>query len=220
MVVPCLSSLFYFVWFSDEPLARVVYGATKLFTLVWPVIATLWILGATWPRLRLTDRRHLRAIPAGLLTGGAIVALMFALMLTPLGDVVRGSSGAIRSKAEALGILEHYWLFAIFLSLIHSLIEEYYWRWFVFGRLAEAVPVAAAHGLAGVAFAAHHVVVATQFFPLGWGVALGASVGLGGIIWSVLYRRQGTLAGAWVSHIIVDLGIMAVGHHLLLSHSG
>jgi hypothetical protein len=45
---------------------------------------------------------------------------------------------------------------------------------------------------------------------------LGGAVGLGGIIWSLLYQRQGTLSGAWLCHAIVDMGIMAIGYKLLL----
>ena len=215
MILPCLASLFYFVWFSSHGFARVIYGGAKVFTIVWPVLAVGLILRRKVPRPRLTDRRHVRAIALGLLTGGAIVALMFALMATPLGDMALNSAGRIRAKAEDLGLLAYYWPFAIFLSVIHSLIEEYYWRWFVFGRLAEAMPVTLAHLLAGVAFAAHHVVVATQFFPLGWGVLLGSLVGVGGVVWSIHYRTQRTLAGAWISHLVVDLGIMTIGHRLI-----
>ena len=33
--------------------------------------------------------------------------------------------------------LRVYLLLAVFYSAIHSLLEEYYWRWFVFGRLSQ-----------------------------------------------------------------------------------
>jgi CAAX protease family protein len=214
-VLPCLASLFYFVWFSSHGFARVIYGGTKVFTIVWPVLAVWLICRCKLPKPHLADRRHIRAVPLGLLTGAAIVALMFGLMATPLGDMALNSASRIRAKAEDLGLLEHYWSFAIFLSVIHSLIEEYYWRWFVFGRMAEVMSVPLAHALAGVAFAAHHVVVATQFFPLGWGVLFGSLVGIGGVVWSVHYRKQCTLAGAWVSHLVVDLGLMTIGHRLI-----
>jgi hypothetical protein len=32
-----------------------------------------------------------------------------------------------------------------------------------------------------------------------------------------MYRRQQTLVGVWVSHLIADLGIMYIGYELLFS---
>jgi membrane protease YdiL (CAAX protease family) len=137
---------------------------------------------------------------------------MFGLFWGPMGQVVATGASQIRSKAASLGILNHYWLFGLFVALVHSLIEEYYWRWFVYGRLRELVRPGSAHALAALAFAAHHIVITTQYFGAAWGLVLGSLVGVGGALWSVMYERQRTLAGAWASHMAVDLGILAVGH--------
>ena len=114
-----------------------------------------------------------------------------------------------------MNILPYYWWFATFISVFHSLLEEYYWRWFVFGQLHQLVKPVTAHLLAGLAFAAHHVVILSQFFGWGWGFGLGAFVGIGGIIWSIMLIRQKSLIGIWVSHAIVDWGMMAIGYMLI-----
>jgi hypothetical protein len=217
MLVPFAASLFYFVWLSGRPAGRVIYGAAKLFLLVWPVLATWLVLRERLPRPEPGARRHRRALPAGLMIGAVIVALMLAALHTRLGEVVRSGADAIRERVAAFDALDHYWAFGVGFSLFHALVEEYYWRWFVFGRLCRVVRVPIAHVLAGVAFALHHVVVTAQFFSLGWGLAFGAMVGVGGVIWSVLVRRQGTLAGAWLSHFVVDLGLMFIGYQLLFA---
>lgn len=214
MVVPFVASLFYFVVFKDSLIARVSYGATKIFTVVWPALAVWLILRERLPRLAV-EREHARAVPFGAVSGATIVLLMFGLMLTPVGDVVASGALNIRDKAKTFGIVRYYWTFALGLSVFHSLLEEYYWRWFVYGRLRRLTRSGPAHLLAGLAFAAHHVVIATQYFPFGWGLVFGGLVAGGGVIWSMLYEQQATLVGAWVSHLIVDLGIMAVGHRLL-----
>lgn len=215
MTLPFVASLLYFVLFSQETFARVLYVLTKAFTLVWPLLAVRWLFGESWPRLELSALRHRKSLPMGMIIGAAIVAGMYALMQTPLGDMVLGGAKEIRAKTETLGVLNYYWSFALFLSVAHSLLEEYYWRWFVFGRLSQVVPKAWAHGLAGLAFSAHHIVITTQYFPLGLGFFLGVMVGVGGIIWSMLYGRQGSLAGCWVSHMLVDLGMLALGHRII-----
>ncbi len=216
MVVPLLGSLVYFVWLAGNDAAPVIYGATKLFTLVWPLIAVL-LVEREHVRLRGIDwRKHFRAIPLGVVSGLLISALILgAYLLTPLGDYVRGFADAIRAKVVDLHVLDHYVAFAIFLAGAHSLIEEYYWRWYVFGRLARVIPLGWAGALASLAFAAHHyVLLGCYFSPLGM-VLFGTGVGIGGALWCWLYRRQTTLVGAWVSHALVDAAILCIGYQLV-----
>jgi len=215
MAVPFIGSLFYFVILSKHDAAKIIYAATKLFTVLWPLIAVCALTRTGLPRIDRDFKKHLKALPLGVLVGAMIVLLMFGLMETRLGATIAGGSKNIEAKARELGFLEHFWLSGFFLSVVHSFIEEYYWRWFVFGRLRSLTPVRAAHILAGVSFAAHHVVVVTQFFSIFWGLVSGVCVALGGIVWSAMYDKQETLVGAWASHMIVDSGIMAIGHRLL-----
>ena len=211
MIIPFIGSLFYFVIFSEHDFAKLFYGATKIFTLIWPLLAVTLILQRRIPKITFT----LTAIPLGIATGLIIVIIAFGLMQTPLGDLIENHSDVIKNHANNLGVLTHFWTFTLFISIFHSLLEEYYWRWFVFGHLKEIINTWLAHLLAGAAFAAHHIVVATQFFPGTWGFILGGLVGLGGIIWSLMYLKQQTLLGAWISHMIVDFGLMAIGYQLL-----
>ena len=215
MTLPFLASLFYFVIWSDHSLARILYALTKLFTLIWPILAVGFITKAGMAKVEIRDRTHFRALPLGWGVGSGIVVLMAILMLTPIRGMLVGCAPNIRAKAQSLGFLNHYWLFGLFLSLIHSFLEEYYWRWFVYGHLRQVVRKSLAHALAGLAFSAHHIVVTTQYFPFGWGLILGGATGAGGMIFSCLYERQGTLSGAWICHVMVDLGILSIGHWLL-----
>jgi membrane protease YdiL (CAAX protease family) len=214
MLVPALGAYGYFVFYREADTARLAYGATKVFTLLWPVLAVLLVQRERWPAWP-PAWINARALPLGLISGLGIAVGMLGLMRTPLWEVLSAGQASIRLKSESFGFLRYYWLFGLLLSLFHSLLEEYYWRWFVFGRLRRVLPLAAAHGLAGAAFAAHHIVIASVYFGPVWGVALGTLVGGGGVIWSVLYVKQRTLVGAWVSHIFVDLGLMLIGHRLL-----
>jgi membrane protease YdiL (CAAX protease family) len=188
---------------------------TKVFTLVWPLLAIGFILKEGMPRVSPRGGHHWRALPWGVASGVVMVGAMLGLMQTPMRDVVLGGADAIRAKTESLGMLRHYWTFAVLLSVVHSLLEEYYWRWFVYGRLRHLVPDLAAHALAGAAFSLHHIVVVSQYFSWGWGLVLGGMTGVGGMIWSWMYRRQGTVAGAWISHMIVDFGLLSLGYWVL-----
>ena len=104
------------------------------------------------------------------------------------------------------------------LSVLHSFLEEYYWRWFVHAGLRDRLPWAAAITLSSVAFAAHHVVVLDVYFPgRFWTATVPFSLGVmvGGAIWAWGYDRTGSLAGPWAAHIGADIGLMAVGYDLL-----
>ncbi len=122
------------------------------------------------------------------------------------------------SKLTAFGIrgLSAYVLLAAFYSLVHSLLEEYYWRWFVFGRLREAIPWQAAVAVAAVGFTGHHVIVLGTYFgwasPATW--LFSAGVALGGAFWAWLYQTSRSLLGPWLSHALVDAAIFTVGYSL------
>lgn len=218
LVIPALGALAYFVLIPDPLTARIAYTATKLFTVVWPLMAWFVILRNRSPALP-PLRQHLSALPLGAATGLFIGIAILVMATGPFREVVEASAPAIREKAQLFGVLEHYWLFAAAISIVHSLVEEYYWRWFVYGRLRALVPGKAAHLVAGAAFALHHIVVTSVYFGLGWGMVFGASTMIGGIVWSLLYARQGTLAGAWLSHALVDMSLMWCGYRLLLGQA-
>ncbi len=215
MCLPFIASLLYFVLFSEHTFSRIIYGGTKVFTLTWPVIVMALIHRSRLPRLNLRNPVHIKALPLGGGAGLGIAGAMLLLMQTPLGSVVTEGGVNIGRKTQELGVLEHFWIFAAGISIFHSLLEEYYWRWFVYGRLRELLPRWPAHIVGGASFAAHHIVITTQFFPSAWGVFFGCMVGVGGVIFSLLYEHQHSLIGAWIAHMIVDFGIMAIGRQVM-----
>jgi membrane protease YdiL (CAAX protease family) len=215
MFLPCIGSVIYFVLFSEYYFARFVYVGVKVFTVAWPIICVCFILHEHFPRLGISAPQYGRALALGLLSGTALAAVMLSSMKTPLLHVAESGSMNIGAKTAELGIMQYYSSYALLISLVNSLVEEYYWRWFLYGRLRSLVGVHWAHILAGVAFASHHTLVTTHYFGVGWGLAFGVCVGVGGIIWSMMYEIHKTILGAWVSHLIVDLALFSIGHMLL-----
>jgi hypothetical protein len=168
----------------------------------------------------------LRLLPS--LTASAIFGLLVALAILAgyhrwfhsAGWLAAGET-QIRRKVLAFGLRTpaQFAAVGIFYSVFHSLLEEYYWRWFVFGRLRRLLPIGRAIFLASLAFAAHHGIVLGNYFggfsPVTWLLTFG--VALGGAAWCEIYRRSGSLLGPWLSHAMVDAAIFAVGfamvHH-------
>ena len=221
MVIPLLGALGYFGMGTVGPVAQALYAATKVFTVVWPVFV-LVVLERHRGWRGLPHGISRRAVAVGLCSGAIMGALIFVASWSPLGEVLATARPQVAARAASLGVLRHYVWFAVFLSIAHSAIEEYYWRWFVFGRLRRLIDDGSGglrrhlpSLLAAMAFAAHHVVVVSVFAGLSWGLVGGAVVMCAGLVWNSHYARQGSLVGAWVSHATVDAAIMAVGYNLL-----
>ncbi len=196
---------------------QAAYGAAKVVQFVLPAI---WVTIVCRQKLRLPMTRT-AGVKEGLLLGVAVVAgmlLMYFLWLKPQ-HILAESATMIRAKAQSFGMGSPaaFIAGAALLSLVHSLLEEYYWRWFVFGGLRRYMPVAAAIAVSAVAFTAHHVVLLASFFG---GLTLPAvlfslCVAIGGAAWALIYQRSGSLLGPWSSHAMIDAGIFVVGFDLL-----
>ena len=128
-----------------------------------------------------------------------------------------GFAGDVEVKVAQMGIAEpmRYIVFCTFLSCLHSLIEEFFWRWFVFGRLARIWPVWLAYLLGSLGFAGHHYVVLGCYFSVMGALVFGTFVGAGGVLWCWMLRRQGSLVGCWLSHALVDAAVFYIGYRIL-----
>jgi membrane protease YdiL (CAAX protease family) len=126
----------------------------------------------------------------------------------------------MQRKVGAFGIdsAAKYFVLASFYSLFHSLLEEYYWRWFVFQQLERVVPLGIAIVVSGLAFTLHHIVVLAVYFhgqPI-LIVAFASAIAIGGFFWAWLYHRSGSIFDTWISHLLIDAGLFfGVGYQLL-----
>lgn len=217
MCLPLLASFFYFVWFPGTLLGNSTYVTIKLFLLVWPILAVKLILRDRFLNETRKAERG-RAMVAGIAFGLLAVALLVALMnWSPMANAVYGNADQITQRIDDLGVKNHYFLFAVFLSFFHAGLEEFFWRCFVFGQLRKVLNPGRAMILAAFGFALHHWVVLSQFVALPLALILGCLVGLGGAVWSYIYHRWNCLWGAWVSHVIVDIGLMWLGWEIMRS---
>lgn len=220
LVIPLAASFFYFVLFPGTTFGNFFYSGVKFFLLLWPLLAVKGILRE--PLIdRSREKRHAASLVPGVLFGLLVVGLLvFLIKGTPLSAVVGDNSERIAERIRDLGVGDHFLWFALFISFAHAALEEFYWRWFAFGQAKKLMPIGWAYLVAALGFASHHVVILSQFFPLGWAFALGACVGIGGAVWSWLYQKYNSLAGAWASHMLIDLGIMWVGWEVLQGTGG
>jgi membrane protease YdiL (CAAX protease family) len=226
LLFPTVTTWLYLVVLGSEPGAaaqpslavRISFAVGKVIQFALPLV---YVGCLERDRIRLagpTRRGMGMGIGFGLLVGLAMIGLffgglgqteLFAETPAKIDRMLRDMSFATPGK---------YLLLAVAYSVGHSLLEEYYWRWFVFGWLRRHVPVGAAIGVSALGFMAHHVVLLTVFFPgRFWVLALPLSLGVavGGAVWAWIYHRSGSLYAVWISHGLVDAAIMAIGYKML-----
>jgi membrane protease YdiL (CAAX protease family) len=227
MLYPTLLAYVYFVALagpSGSPRAvQAAWAGGKAVQLALPL---LWVRCADgrWPRPgRLTGR----GLAAGLGFGLAVAAAMLLLYLLLLRHhhLFESAPARVRQKAAEFGldVPAAFVGFAALVAVGHSLLEEYYWRWFAFGRLRRLVPVPAALLLATLAFMAFHVIDLAAFFPgrfLSVALPLAVCVGIGGGAWCWLYQRTGSIYAPWLSHVVMDAAIFAIGYDLVFGEPG
>lgn len=210
-IVPALffqmiGAALYFLW--DTGFSQWIYTATKILLVIWPL---LW----------LTPLRKIFAKwkPSGGIFLGIILGVLEAslVLLCTIFIDLSSISVVVTEKAAAFGVLtpSFYILFAIFFSIFHAMLEEYYWRWFVFRGLLLKMNWKLAAFVGSLAFAGHHYFVLSEFFPLGFTLVFGTGVGVAGFIWCALYRKYHSLLAPYISHVFVDAVLMIIGYTIL-----
>lgn len=218
LALPTVVTLAYFVLadgYSSQT-QQVTYGIAKTFQFLFPIAYVLLIQRERPQLLPLTAS----GIRMGLALGLAISAAMLALYHWGLKDAhfFDVAETEMRDKITDmdLGSGPMFIGVGVFYSLIHSFLEEYYWRWFVFGQLSRLTRLVPAIVISSLGFMAHHVLVIGTYFgyfsPVTWFFSL--CVAIGGALWAWLYHRSGSLLGPWLSHMLVDATIFIAGYDI------
>ena len=238
MVLPTIVTWIYFVSLkqSAASVQQTAYSVGKTIQFALPVIWIWLCCGESlttllpWRRGNLKSERDVSPSPnpkpfpalAYGLGFGFFVAISvfigFYFIVTPLG-LADQLVGQVNDKVSGMGLdspLKFLFL-GVFYAIVHSYMEEYYWRWFVFRRLLSYTNFTVALIVSSLGFMAHHVILMATF--LGWDSPLAYlisfTVAIGGMVWAWLYYHSEKLVSSWISHMIVDAAIFALGYVLV-----
>jgi len=219
IVCPTVVTLAYFVFLAGHPLGKISYAIGKTVQFGFPLF---WVVLICRERLHIT-KPSMRGVPLGLAFGFAVAGSMLVLYWSFLkpAEMFLAPAEAVRNKVAQMGLdtVAKFAAAGVFYSLCHSLLEEYYWRWFVFGRLRALVPLTPAVVISSLGFMAHHVILLAVYFgPASFVTYLfSLAIAVGGAVWALIYHRSDSLYGPWVSHLLVDSAIFIVGFDLLFN---
>lgn len=221
LILPSATACFYFVVLAagghTNPVQQGVYVAGKVVQFSLPLL--FLVIVRQFPRPRTPIFRGVAlGLGFGLLVSGAALALYFGILRDT--RLLAVAPAKISQKVREMGVDSplRFLALAVFLSVGHSLLEEYYYRWFVYGQLRELVPNALAIVIAAVGFMGHHVIILGTYLPgqeLTLVVPLSLGIGVGGAFWCWLYGRSGSLLGPWLGHLLIDVVIFVIGWDLI-----
>ena len=154
-----------------------------------------------------------------MLPGLSLGLLMSTVILAGYYLVLRSTidPALMLAKVDSLGLLKVYWIMALFISLLHSFFEEYYWRGFLLSELRNWIPgIFLLSVVSGMIFGIHHIFAMLSLFP--WPVLSFCVLGtmLAGGIWSWLRLRGYSIWDCYLSHLFADLAVMWIGYDLIL----
>lgn len=207
LVLQFIGAAIYFGSFSQ--FVEILYPLTKGLMILWPLF---WLVRGFRPRVVHGEKKHVAWVGIG--SGVLLSAVLFMVYFSGL-EFFHLRIDALRNIVDDFGIWNYYLLFAIFLSVFHSAFEEFYWRWFVFGSLKKITTNLGAMVIGSVAFASHHILILSQFFPLTVSFLFGGCIAIAGIIWCLIYQKTNSLLSSWLSHMLVDASILWIGYLLL-----
>jgi len=150
----------------------------------------------------------------GVVSGVAFAAIIWSSWIFCFQGQLDGSN--IAEKLTALNLLEHYWSVAIFIAMANSLLEEWYWRGFVYDQLLQRkLSNPAIVALGGVGFGLHHYFTLIVYFPLSVTLFFTFVTMVAGGAWSMMRLKGVSLVDCYVSHIVADFALLWIGWQLL-----
>jgi len=217
LVFPSVATWVYFIGLASSGTAvqQTAMVVGKLIQFAFPLVWLFLIRRQRYP-LSLRPRGVVEGLGSGLLIL-VVISAGYQFWFAPAGYLTAGAEEIVH-KLRGMGVhtVGAYVVLSVFYSLIHSFLEEYYWRWVVYGKLRQLVSLPAAIVVSSLGFMAHHVLVLAFYF--GWfsvqTVLFSLAVAVAGAIWATNYQRSGSLLGPWISHALADAAIFLVGYQL------
>ena len=125
-------------------------------------------------------------------------------------------SGIVDSLSSGAGVNKDNFLFvSLYISFINSLLEEFFFRGFLFANLKHSAGRGLAYGFSSLVFALYHVAMMIGWFHPAITLLLIAGLTVGGMIFNFLNEKQENICTSWLVHMFANFAINTVGFILM-----
>lgn len=123
-------------------------------------------------------------------------------------------SGIADSLTSNAGVTKENFLYvSLYISFANSLLEEFFFRGFVFGNLRQNRPLA--HCFSAAAFSVYHVAMMIGWFHPALLALVLTGLFVGGLIFNWLNEKLGCIYVSWLTHMFANFAINTIGFILL-----
>ena len=148
-----------------------------------------------------------------ILLGCSLLALV--LFLYFLLQDVYDFSKVIPLLAESGINNSNFWLVCFHISLVNSLVEEFFFRGYAFLLLKKSIKTVYAYLFSSLMFALYHITIIYEWFSLPIFIFSILSIMLLGFVLNYLDEKNENIYNSWMSHMFVNFGINTIGLMLL-----
>lgn len=121
-----------------------------------------------------------------------------------------------QSLSSTAGVTKENFIFvSLYISFINSLLEEFFFRGFVFVNLKKHSTRVLAYTVSSAAFSLYHVAMMVGWFNIGLFVLVLAALAAGGVIFNYLNEKHGNVYTSWFVHMFANFAINTIGFMLL-----
>lgn len=100
---------------------------------------------------------------------------------------------------------------SIYISFVNSLLEEFFFRGFLFLNLNKLILSKYAYIVSSLAFAIYHVAIMANWFNVGLFIIAMTGLFVGGLIFNYLNDKGSNIYGSWLVHMMANFAINTVG---------
>ena len=186
---PSLGVLAGMITWPDHPVGRALFALSKVWLFAFPAV---WLLTVDRGRPSFSPLRR-GGLRAGLASGVAMSLAILAAYWTLGGRMIPRDVFVARLTAVGLANWRLYLAGTVYWVLVNSVLEEYVWRWFCTEQWCRLMRPWAAVMASALCFTLHHVFALSVFFPPAAVAGCSAGVFVGGVAWSWLYVRYGSI---------------------------
>ena len=151
-----------------------------------------------------------RGVIIALIIGVALYAVILGAFLLLRG--VFDFSAVTKSLTSGVGVTRDNFIYvALYISVINSFLEEFFFRGFAFITLRKTISRPLAYMFGALIFALYHVAMTAGWFGAGVFILMMTGLAAGAVIFSFLDERYGDIYSSWIVHMFTNLATNTIG---------